>query len=126
MSCLENKFTLFAGEITTKRVTVREPKENISDPDVPVDLTGAEVIITCKTDTSQTNAEAVVYASQTVHTDPTNGITDLDFDFTAIDAGIADDGANVICDLWIIDSLGQRLPQGTFEGEIVASPTKYE
>ena len=122
MSCLENKFTLFAGELTTKRVTVREPKENISDPYVPVDLTGAEVIITCKTDTSQTNAEAVVYASQTVHTDPTNGITALDVDLTAIDAG----GANVICDLWIIDSLGQRLPQGTFEGEIVASPTKYE
>ncbi len=124
MSCSDNIFKLYAGEITTKRVTVIEPKDKVTDPDVPVDLTGSEVVITCKEDTAQSNAEAVVQASQTSHADGTNGITDIDFDLTNVVSRIKNEGALLVCDVWIIDSAGKRLPQGTFEGEVMASPNK--
>jgi len=124
MSCSDNIFKLYAGEITTKRVTVIQPKDKVSDPDVAVDLTGTEVVITCKEDTAQSNAEAVAQVSQTVHTDAINGITDLNFDLTNVSNRIKNEGALLVCDVWIIDDAGNRLPQGTFEGEVIASPNK--
>ena len=126
MSCADNIFRLYAGEITTKRITVIEPKDKISDPDVPVDLTGSVVVVTCKTSTAQSNEEAVVHVTQDTHTDAANGVTDLDFDLTSVTDRLRDEGGFVTCDVWIIDSTGKRLPQGVFEGEVIASPTKTE
>lgn len=126
MGCADNIFRLYAGEITTKRVTVIQPKDKVTDPDVPTDLTGTEVVITCKESTSQSNAEAVAQVSQSVHVDAINGITDLVFDLTNVSNRIKNEGCLLVCDAWIINDAGQRLPQGVFEGEVIASPNKAQ
>lgn len=126
MGCADNIFRLYAGEITTKRITVIQPKDKVTDPDVPTDLTGTEVVITCKESTSQSNAEAVAQVSQSVHVDAINGITDLVFDLTNVSNRIKNEGCLLTCDAWIINDSGERLPQGVFEGEVIASPNKAD
>jgi hypothetical protein len=104
---------LYAGQVNSV------PLEFLDEDGVAVNLTGSTVHFAAKKDFADANAS--ISSSQATHTTPASGLTTLPINLASADATWFAKGARLVASLWIVDSNGQKVPQGNLVVQVLPS-----
>lgn len=107
-----------AGQIASESFTF---KQSTGDA---VNLTGSTVHLVVKRSISDPDSEALVDASQAVHSDAVAGETAVEVDLSGLSEKDAASGMKAHGIIWLVDSSGQRIPYGPFDVRINPNPKR--